>query len=83
MLRFEPDQYGNGFPNLRLRLREGAMKSKLFGAATALVLFGVVSPAFSTEVGFVYGNGTFTDIAVPGSIYTNPSGKSRLKPSAP
>ena len=47
------------------------MKTKLLALIATLA---VVSSAHSTEVGFVYDGGTFTDIAVPGSTYTNPSG---------
>jgi hypothetical protein len=51
-----------------------AMKTKILGVVAALAISAVVSPAFSIEVGFVYSGGTFNDLAVPGSTYTNPSG---------
>jgi len=46
------------------------MKTKLLGVVASLTLFGVVSPAYSSQVGFLYSGGNYTTIAPPGSSWT-------------
>ncbi len=42
----------------------------LFGTATALMLGGVISPAYSQLNGFIYNNGTYTTLSNPSGTNT-------------
>ncbi len=50
------------------------MKLKLLAAVAALVLCGVVSPAYSTTVGFIYSGGSYTTFSVPSAQNTEAFG---------
>jgi hypothetical protein len=50
------------------------MKTKLLSLVVTLAFFGVVSPVYSAscsvECGFLYSDGTYTTLSVPGSTQT-------------
>jgi hypothetical protein len=51
------------------------MKAKLSAAfAATFALFGVLSPAYSDQFGFLYSRGSYTTIAPPGSTSTTALG---------
>jgi probable HAF family extracellular repeat protein len=55
------------------------MKAKFLGVATALAFFGAGPPAFSDNVhGFVYSDGSYTTLDVPGATDTTAFGINNL-----